>query len=344
MGAGFSRPGGAWILEETPSDAIFTPEKLSDVHRLRARTTREFMDHEVAPHLDALEAKDWTRARQMLRRCGELGLLGINVPEAYGGLDLDKSSALVVSERERLWLTSMVVLAALVSIMIGGLQIAGGDQSPLYFYYPTNLGSAVGLFSNRNHQAALLIAALPFAALWVAFGSKSERFKVPLIVAAVSFLLVAIIGLVIVRSRAGVFMLAPSLVASLIIMSMARSARNRKTVAMVGGGVVLALFLAVAFGMGPLLERFSDDQADLRGAIVVASPEGELGALVRTMGGGLAVTPGDVEGLAGAIRSLEADREACAAMGRQARETLDAHFTKASSMARWEKLLARVAA
>lgn len=81
-----------------------------------------------------------------------------------------------------------------------------------------------------------------------------------------------------------------------------------------------------------------------RGAIVVASPEGELGALVRTMGGGLAVAPGDVEGLAAAIRSLEADREACAAMGRQARETLDARFTKASSLERWEKLLARVAA
>ena len=81
-----------------------------------------------------------------------------------------------------------------------------------------------------------------------------------------------------------------------------------------------------------------------RGAIVVASPEGELGALVRTMGGGLAVAPGDVEGLAAAIRSLEADRGACAAMGRQARETLDARFTKASSLERWEKLLARVAA
>jgi len=175
-------------------------------------------------------------------------------------------SALVTSDRERLWLTSMVVLAALVSISIGGMQIASGNQSPLYFYFPTNLGSAVGLFSNRNHQAALLIAALPLAALWVTFGSKSQRFRIPLIVAAVAFLLVAIIGLVIVRSRAGVLMLAPSLVASLIIMAMARSARNRRTFAMVGGGVVVALFLAVAFGIGPLLERFSDDQGDLRGA------------------------------------------------------------------------------
>lgn len=174
-------------------------------------------------------------------------------------------SVLTVSERERLWLTSMVVGAALISIVIGGLQVAGPDSGPLYFYSPTNLGSAVGLFSNRNHQAALLIASLPFAALWAALGGKSERYGTPLIVATIAFYLVAIVGLVIVKSRAGVFMLPPALVAGFVIMSMARSARNRRTVAMVGGGVVVALFVAVAFGLGPLMERFSEE-GDLRGA------------------------------------------------------------------------------
>jgi glycosyltransferase involved in cell wall biosynthesis len=80
-----------------------------------------------------------------------------------------------------------------------------------------------------------------------------------------------------------------------------------------------------------------------RGAIVVGSPDGELGALVRNEGGGLAVAPGDVAGLTQAIRSLEADRAACAAMGRQARDNLEARFTKASSLERWEKLLANIA-
>jgi hypothetical protein len=187
-------------------------------------------------------------------------------------------SVLTLSERERLWLTSMVVAAALISIVIGGLQIAGSDHSPLYFYHPTNLGSAVGLFSNRNHQAALLIAALPLASLWVVHGSKSERYKAPLIVSAIAFFLVAIIGLVIVKSRAGVFMLAPALVASFIIMSMARSSRNRATLALVGGGVIVALFLAVAFGMGPLLERFSED-GDLRGATSATVLEASSGYL-----------------------------------------------------------------
>jgi glycosyltransferase involved in cell wall biosynthesis len=81
-----------------------------------------------------------------------------------------------------------------------------------------------------------------------------------------------------------------------------------------------------------------------RGVIVVASPEGELGALVRAEGGGVAVAPGDDEGLARAILAFEQDREACAAMGRKARENLDARYTKAASLTRWRRLLEQVAA
>ena len=97
-----SRPhfrGGSWLLEETEASDIFTPEQLSDEHRLMAQTTTEFVDSEVLPMLDRLEQKDWQLARSLLKRCGELGLLGIAVPEAYGGLDLDKTSSLAVIER-----------------------------------------------------------------------------------------------------------------------------------------------------------------------------------------------------------------------------------------------------
>src|SRR6186713_191114 len=97
-----SRPhfrGGSWLLEETEASDIFTPEQLSDEHRLMAQTTTEFVDSEVLPMLDRLEQKDWQLARSLLKRCGELGLLGIAVPEAYGGLDLDKASSLAVIER-----------------------------------------------------------------------------------------------------------------------------------------------------------------------------------------------------------------------------------------------------
>ena len=94
-----TRKGGAWLLEDTAPADVFTPEKLTDEHRLMAQTTTSFVDAEVLPVLDRLEQKDWQLARSLARRCGELGLFGIAVPEEYGGLDLDKASSLVVVER-----------------------------------------------------------------------------------------------------------------------------------------------------------------------------------------------------------------------------------------------------
>src|SRR5436190_3595821 len=89
--------GGSWLFEE-PGDT-FTPEMLSEEHRLMAQTTAEFVEAEIMPALAKLEAKDWALARALIKKCGELGLLGLNAPEEYGGLDLDKVSSLVVVER-----------------------------------------------------------------------------------------------------------------------------------------------------------------------------------------------------------------------------------------------------
>ncbi|MBI2827874.1 MAG: acyl-CoA dehydrogenase family protein [Acidobacteria bacterium] len=92
------RKGGAWLLEDVEPSEVFTPEKLSDEHRLMAQTTDEFIETEVLPNLDKLETRNWELARKLIRRCGELGLLGTNVPEQYGGLDLDKVSSLIIAE------------------------------------------------------------------------------------------------------------------------------------------------------------------------------------------------------------------------------------------------------
>ncbi len=88
-----------WLFDTTAADAIFTPEKLTEEHRLIARTARQFVEQEVLPGLPALEQKDWALARKLVGRAGELGLLGVDVPEEYGGVHLDKVSSLVVSER-----------------------------------------------------------------------------------------------------------------------------------------------------------------------------------------------------------------------------------------------------
>jgi alkylation response protein AidB-like acyl-CoA dehydrogenase len=91
--------GGGWLLESSEPDAVFTPERMTDEHRLIGQTADEFVDKEVLPVLDRLEQKDWTLARELVKRGGALGLLGVDVPEAYGGVQLDKVASLVVSER-----------------------------------------------------------------------------------------------------------------------------------------------------------------------------------------------------------------------------------------------------
>jgi alkylation response protein AidB-like acyl-CoA dehydrogenase len=90
--------GGSWLVDDAPADCVFTRERLNDEQRMIGRTAEEFIDKEVLPALDRLEDKDWALARTLGRRCGELGLLATDVPDAYGGLDLDKVSSVVVGE------------------------------------------------------------------------------------------------------------------------------------------------------------------------------------------------------------------------------------------------------
>src|SRR5471032_149519 len=91
--------GGEWLLQPTPADHVFTPERLTDEHKLIGQTAQEFVDKEILPVLDQLEQKDWGLSRKLVKRSGDLGLLGVDVPEAYGGVGLDKVSSLVVSAK-----------------------------------------------------------------------------------------------------------------------------------------------------------------------------------------------------------------------------------------------------
>jgi alkylation response protein AidB-like acyl-CoA dehydrogenase len=90
--------GGSWLIEETVPSSIMTPEKLTEEHRLIRQAAAEFIAGEVVPATKRLEQKDWALQRELIKSCGALGLFGTNIPETYGGVDLDKISTLVVSE------------------------------------------------------------------------------------------------------------------------------------------------------------------------------------------------------------------------------------------------------
>ena len=90
--------GGSWLIEETAPSSVMTPEKLTEEHQLIRQAASEFIAGEVMPATERLEQKDWGLQRELIKKCGELGLFGTNIPEVYGGVDLDKISTLVVSE------------------------------------------------------------------------------------------------------------------------------------------------------------------------------------------------------------------------------------------------------
>jgi alkylation response protein AidB-like acyl-CoA dehydrogenase len=90
--------GGSFLIEERTTDEVFTPEDFTEEHRMIAETTREFVDNEVRPATDELEKHNWQLARALIRKAAELGLIGVNIPEEYGGLGLDQTSGAIVGE------------------------------------------------------------------------------------------------------------------------------------------------------------------------------------------------------------------------------------------------------
>jgi hypothetical protein len=91
--------GGNFLLAETDSGLVFTPEDLSSEQRLMADSAAKFMEKEVLPHLEALEHQENGLAPKLFRQAAELGLLSMEVPAEYDGLGLGKTSAIGVEEQ-----------------------------------------------------------------------------------------------------------------------------------------------------------------------------------------------------------------------------------------------------
>jgi len=91
--------GGEYLIADATCDDIFTPEDFSDEQKQIGETTEQFVDNEILPHLDEIEAQNFALVAEGMRKCGELGLLMIDAPEEYGGLELDKATSMLVGEK-----------------------------------------------------------------------------------------------------------------------------------------------------------------------------------------------------------------------------------------------------
>ncbi|WZY00575.1 acyl-CoA dehydrogenase family protein [Bacillus sp. FSL W7-1360] len=90
--------GGNFLLEDIDAERVFTPEDYTEEHLMIARTTEEFAVNEVVPVLEEIENHHFDHTVRLLKSAGELGLLGADVPEEYGGVGLDKISSSLISE------------------------------------------------------------------------------------------------------------------------------------------------------------------------------------------------------------------------------------------------------
>jgi butyryl-CoA dehydrogenase len=91
--------GGEYLLAQPTKDDVFTPEDLSPEQREIARTAESFVKNEVLPMYERLEHQEPGLAAGLMRKAGEAGLCMIDVPEAYGGLELDKVTSVLAADR-----------------------------------------------------------------------------------------------------------------------------------------------------------------------------------------------------------------------------------------------------
>src|ERR1700691_4856660 len=90
--------GGSFLIEPTSPEQLFSPEDFTDEHRAIARPPEEFWTKEIAPNVEAMQHQEPGVAVAVLRKAGEIGLTSVHLPEKYGGMEMDLTSAMLVAE------------------------------------------------------------------------------------------------------------------------------------------------------------------------------------------------------------------------------------------------------
>ncbi|HKW73969.1 MAG TPA: acyl-CoA dehydrogenase family protein [Terriglobales bacterium] len=90
--------GGSFLIEEHTTDQVFTVEDLSEEHQQIAQTTQDFAKNEVLPNTEKIEHKDFSVTRSLIRKACEIGIGNVDIPEQYGGSEMDKIASALIAE------------------------------------------------------------------------------------------------------------------------------------------------------------------------------------------------------------------------------------------------------
>jgi alkylation response protein AidB-like acyl-CoA dehydrogenase len=146
--------GGSFLTEERDPQDVFTPEDLSEEHRQIAKTAIDFTQNEVMPAAAEIEAKNFAVTRGLLRKAGELGLMGVDIPEAYGGLEMDKVTSALIAESISKLASFSVAFSAHVGI--GTLPIVwyGTEEQKRKYLPKLGTGEWIGAYALSESSSA----------------------------------------------------------------------------------------------------------------------------------------------------------------------------------------------
>jgi butyryl-CoA dehydrogenase len=119
--------GGSFLIEEHATEQVFTPEDLTEEHEQIVRTTQEFAKNEILPNVEKIEHKEFAVTRALIRKACEIGIGNVDIPEQYGGSDMDKISSALINEH--------ISVSGSFSVSFGG-HVGIGTLPIVYFGTP----------------------------------------------------------------------------------------------------------------------------------------------------------------------------------------------------------------
>lgn len=145
--------GGAFLIASTGPEDVFTPADLNDDQRLLGRTVEEFIAKEVVPHIPELEKHKEGLMAELVRKSGEIGLLGAGIPEEYGGAALDKISGTILSEKLGVYSSFAVSFGAHTGIGTIPLVYFGTDAQKKKYLPKIASGEMLACYALSEPQA-----------------------------------------------------------------------------------------------------------------------------------------------------------------------------------------------
>jgi alkylation response protein AidB-like acyl-CoA dehydrogenase len=141
-----SLKGGEFIIKPTDAQSVFTPADFTEEQNMMHQTCLDFVQTEVQPLLERLDNHEEGLMRGLMEKAGQLGLFGVSIPEQYGGLDMDFTTALRVTEGVGGGHSFPVAFAAHTGIAMLPILYFGNDEQKAKYLPGLTDGSLMGAY------------------------------------------------------------------------------------------------------------------------------------------------------------------------------------------------------